>query len=228
MRVRHFHAWFMHLPPPLACAALFLILAVEGIGLPGVPFEPFFLASGALILHGRLGYWPVVLSAAAGNVVGNAIGYALALLAGPYIHGFLLRRLRVPAANLAQGERWVRRYGGRALFVGRWFGPVRTPAILVAGMARMPFAHYAAWSALAALSWTATWQFLAWHFGAAAAALWGRFGFSAVGAVLLAAAAAWFGTRALRSERVLRLQEWRAPHVTRAAGSRGAADSGRR
>lgn len=203
--MRGFQAWFMHLPPPVAYAAIFLVLALEGIGIPGVPFEPFFLVGGALIMHARLGYWPLVLAGAAGNVLGNFIGYRLAFGAGPYVHRFLLERLRLPPSGLLRGEDWVRRYGGRALFIGRWFGPVRTPAILVAGMARMPLLHYLAWSALAALSWTATWQFLAWRFGAAAATLWARFGFSALGALLLAGAFAYLAARALRSERVVQL-----------------------
>jgi membrane protein DedA with SNARE-associated domain len=196
--VRHLYAWFMHLPPPLTYLALFLILMIEGIGLPGVPFEPFFLAGGALMLHHRLGYWPVVAAAAAGNLAGNLIGYALAGLAGPYVQSFLVRRLRVPATSLARGQDWVRRYGGRAMFLGRWFGPVRTPAILVAGIARMPLASYIGWSALAALTWTATWQFLAWRFGAAVAGLWAHLGLGALGVLLALLALGWVAFRALR------------------------------
>jgi membrane protein DedA with SNARE-associated domain len=209
--VRHFYGWFMHLPPPLTYLALFLILAVEGIGLPGVPFEPFFLAGGALILHGRLAYWPAVAAGAAGNVLGNLTGYGLARLAGPYLQTLLVRRLHVPAASLAQGERWVRRYGGRAVLLGRWFGPVRTPAILVAGIARLPLPSYLGWSALAALSWTATWQFLAWRFGAAVAGLWAHFGFAILGAAAIVAAMAWLGTRTLRPARYRPLRQAAEP-----------------
>lgn len=200
--MRHFYAWFMHLPPPLMCLAIFLILTVEGIGLPGVPFEPFFLAGGALILHGRLGYWPIVAAGAAGNLFGNVIGYGLARLAGPHVHGFLVRRLRVPPASLAQGEVWVRRYGGRAVFLGRWFGPVRTPAILVAGIARLNLLSYVGWSALAAVTWTATWQFLAWRFSAAVAGLWTRFGLGVAAAALALAGMLWLLLRSLPQARV--------------------------
>ncbi len=213
--MRHFYAWFMHLPPPLTYLALFFVLVVEGIGLPGVPFEPFFLAGGALILHGRLGYWPAVAAAAAGNLVGNIVGYSLARLTGPFVQDLLVRRLRVPPAGLARGQDWVRRYGGRALFLGRWFGPVRTPAILVAGIARMPLTSYIGWSALAAVTWTATWQFLAWRFGAAVARLWAHLGLAALGVLLVLAAVAWLVVRALRPARL---------HVLRArAGEVGAA-----
>lgn len=196
--MRHFHTWFLHLPPPLAYALVFGILVVEGVGLPGVPFEPFFFATGALIATGRLLFWPVVLAGAAGNVLGNLIGYGVAAWAGRLLRAWVLRRGWLTPERLEAGEQWVRRLGGRALFVGRWFGPIRTPAILASGMVRLPLLDYLAWSALAALSWTATWQFLAWRFGTAAAGLWTTFGFSLVGVALVSIGVTVLIVRAVR------------------------------
>jgi membrane protein DedA with SNARE-associated domain len=87
------------------------------------------------------------------------------------------------------------------LFLGRFFGPVRTPAILLAGLTRMPVASYVAWCGLADLLWVGAWQLALLHFGRVAQVVWDRFGTRAAGvafAVLLAVALAVLGWRLTR------------------------------
>jgi membrane protein DedA with SNARE-associated domain len=183
----HLIRWLTHLRPDVDYGVVFLVTLVEGTGMPGVPFEPIFLGTGYLIAAGHLGYVPAVLAGAGGNLAGNLIGYLVGALAGRYLKGERAARLGLTPERLGRVQRWFRLYGGRTVFIGRWFGPIRTPAILAAGFTHMDPAVYGAWSALGAVSWVGVWLFVTWKFGAAAVRAWHRYGWqSALG---LAAAA---------------------------------------
>lgn len=168
--------WLIGLPPGDVYAVLAAVLVLEGTGLPGVPFEPVFLASGYLMTIGRLHYGAAVAVAAAANLTGNLIGYAIGAAVARSAGAKAKERFGITPERLASAEDWFGRYGGAAVLVGRWFGPIRTPAILAAGFLGMSLPVYTLWSAAASLSWTAAWLFAAWKFGAAAMTVWKRWG----------------------------------------------------
>jgi membrane protein DedA with SNARE-associated domain len=179
-----FADWLLGLPPGDVYAILAVVLALEGTGLPGVPFEPVFAASGYLIGAGRLDFGTAVAVAAAANLCGNLIGYAVGAVVARKAADGWKARVGLTPERVAGAESWFERYGGATLLVGRWFGPIRTPAILAAGFVGMAKTPYLFWSAVAALSWNAAWLFAAWKSGAAAIAAWKRWGARAALAVV--------------------------------------------
>ncbi len=188
------------LAPREVYLSLFLLLVVEGAGVPFVPFEPAFLAAGLLIASGRMSLWGATLVAAAGNLLGNLMGYRVGraagrLLAHRPLWGLTPERLRA-------AERWVLRHGGLAAFAGRFFGLLRTPAILAAGAARYDLLRYTLWSALGSLLWSLAWLAAATYLGAPALAwLERRGGWVVLAAALALAGGAWYAWHRLARRR---------------------------
>jgi len=188
------------LEPVHVYAALFGLLVIEGAGVPLVPFEPAFLAAGLLIASGHMSLWGATLVAAAGNLLGNLLGYKLGRAAG---HLLARRPLwGVTPERLRAAERWVLRHGGLAAFAGRFFGLLRTPAILAAGAARYDLPRYTLWSALGSLVWSLAWLAAATYLGAPAFAwLERRGGWVALAAALALAGGAWYAWHRLARRR---------------------------
>ncbi len=152
--------WLRHLaelPPLLVCGVLFLLLVLEGTGLPLVPFEPAFLAAGILIREGRLSALWVVVAGTLAHLLGNLAGYLAGRRLGAavlHLHG---ARLGISPERLEAAMSWLRRRGGPATVVSRFVGVLRTPAILGAGAAGMDLRSYAGWSLLAGFLWCSAW-----------------------------------------------------------------------
>lgn len=152
--------WLRHLvelPPALVYGVLFLLLVLEGTGLPLVPFEPAFLAAGVLIRDGRMSAAGAVAAGTLAHLLGNLVGYLVGRRLGAaalHLHG---ARLGIAPERLAAALAWLRRRGGPATVVSRFVGILRTPAILGAGAAGMDPRAYAAWSLLAGFLWCSAW-----------------------------------------------------------------------
>lgn len=188
--VLHLRRAFTEMPPRYAYGALAGVLLIEGTGLPLVPFEPLFIATAVLVAQHRLGFWPLVVYAAAGDLLGNLVGYHIGRTVGQILLDRYGARLHFDAARVARTREWFWRFGGGTLFIARFFGPIRTPAILLAGLTRMPLPTYAIWCGVADVLWVAGWQLLLLRFGRLAPALWRRFGHPAAGFAFLALTAA--------------------------------------
>jgi undecaprenyl-diphosphatase len=129
-------------------AALLESLAVIGTILPG---STIVFAGGMLIGLKALDPWLVSIAAVAGAILGDGVSYWL----GHRYHGAIrsMWPLRDHPALLARGEAYFAANGGRSVFLGRFFGPLRAIVPVVAGMANMPAAHFYAMNALSALVW---------------------------------------------------------------------------
>lgn len=153
---------------------IFILMLIEGTGLPGVPFEPFFVTAGMLIGAGKMSFPGALLAGTAGNLAGNLVGYAAGYHAGRYLVQRYGMRLGLTGPRLARVERWFRRYGAGTVLLARWIGPIRSPAILGAGLAGMELRAYAFYSALGALGWNFFWLLLSIQVGRVAALVLSR------------------------------------------------------
>jgi membrane protein DedA with SNARE-associated domain len=136
-----------------APAVVFVITFLES--LPGisllVPATALLLATGALLGTGTLEPGPIVIAAIAGAIVGDAVGFWLSRAYGPDMVRRLLPRSQRRA--YARALLLFRRFGWAAVFFGRFLGPVRAVAPLVAGVARMRERHFQAANIASALVW---------------------------------------------------------------------------
>lgn len=146
-----------------------LIMFLEGTGLPGIPYEAFFLAAGVLIASGHLALVPLLILATVTNTAGTLVGYALGFWGGRP----LLKRygplIGVRPEDIARVEKWYARWGGITIVISRIIGLTRTPAILLAGIAHMNLSAYLFFSALTSLGWCTAQQLIYLYLGRTAA-----------------------------------------------------------
>ncbi len=100
------------------------------------PGTSLLIAAGALMSAGTLPYLPVLAGAVLGAVLGDSVSYWIGRRFGAGI-ARLWPLSRHPDL-LPSGIRFFDRHGGKSVFIGRFFGPVRAVIPLAAGILRMP------------------------------------------------------------------------------------------
>jgi membrane protein DedA with SNARE-associated domain len=101
-----------------------------------IPAWAALVGIGVLISSGNLNFWPVWVAGSIGAALGDWLSYWVGVKLGPPVaHVWPLSR---HPELLPRGEAFVRRWGVLAIFIGRFFGPLRASVPLVAGIFRMP------------------------------------------------------------------------------------------
>jgi membrane protein DedA with SNARE-associated domain len=116
-----------------------------------VPFTTIIVASGALIGAGTLDPWIVLPWGIAGASFGDAVSYWIGLYFDdkvPRVWPF-----RDKPELLEDGHRFFRRWGVLAVFIGRFFGPLRAVVPVVAGMMDMPQLKFQIANVVSAIVW---------------------------------------------------------------------------
>lgn len=107
--------------------------ACVGIGL-FVSGIILFAVSTLLVDQGILGLWQIAPLAFLGALVGDHLSFFLGRRAGPHFHQWrIARRYRL---KLARGEALVVRYGGNAIFLGRFIPAIRSLLPAMLGLSR--------------------------------------------------------------------------------------------
>lgn len=100
------------------------------------PGTTLLIAAGALMAGGKLAYAPVLIAAVLGATLGDTVSYWIGRR-----YGGGLARIWPFSRNpelLPSGIRFFSRHGGKSVFIGRFFGPVRAVIPLAAGIMQMP------------------------------------------------------------------------------------------
>jgi len=120
-----------------AIAVMFITAFGESFAFLGLlfPGTTLLIAAGALIKSGTLSIWPIAFGAVLGAVLGDTVSYWIGRRFGGRLTG-LWPFTRNPEL-LAGGMQFFHRHGGKSVFIGRFFGPVRAVIPLAAGMMRM-------------------------------------------------------------------------------------------
>ncbi len=147
------------LSPALVLVVLFVTLVIEGTGMPWVPYEPIFVVVGQLVEAHRLSSAAALVIGSAGNLLGNLLGYWVGRRAGRALAERYGHRIHLGPKEMRAMEAWFGRYGAATALVGRFFGVIRTPAILGAGLAGMKLHFYLIYSAIGSVIWTAVWTY---------------------------------------------------------------------
>ncbi|HEX3884336.1 MAG TPA: DedA family protein [Stellaceae bacterium] len=115
------------------------------------PGTTLLIAAGALMADGSLPYWPVIIGAVAGAVLGDTVSYWI----GRRYGGALARvwPFSRDPEMLPKGIRFFERHGGKSVFIGRFFGPLRAVIPLAAGVLRMPSGWFWVANFVSAIVW---------------------------------------------------------------------------
>ncbi len=132
-------------------AAVFLLMVLESACIP-IPSEAIMLFSGFAVSKGELTLFGIVAAGVLGNLVGSWIAYAV----GYYGRLDLLeknRLIHLSPKHLAWADRWFERYGSATVFFSRMLPIIRTFISLPAGVARMPFWRFSAFTLAGSVPW---------------------------------------------------------------------------
>ena len=115
------------------------------------PGTTVLIAAGTLLSAGALPFPSILLGAVLGAVLGDSVSYWL----GRRFGGSIARAWpfsRHPDL-LARGILFFERHGGKSVFIGRFFGPIRAVIPLAAGIMLMPRGRFWFANVTSALVW---------------------------------------------------------------------------
>jgi len=116
-----------------------------------VPATVILFGIGGLIGASGIDFWPIWITAVLGAVAGDWLAYALAFrFKAKIAHVWPLSR---DPKLLGHGAAFFQRWGTLAVFVGRFFGPLRAAVPLVAGGCGMPWLKFQGANVASALVW---------------------------------------------------------------------------
>ena len=140
--------------PTAAYGLVFLISFLESLAFFGIVMPGAFLmfGLGVVIANGALGFHPAALAATFGALCGDGLSYWLGRRFKDRLTA-LWPFSRHPGM-LADGRSFFHRHGGKSILLGRFIGPIRPVAPLVAGMLGLAPVRFAAVDLPAALGWS--------------------------------------------------------------------------
>lgn len=149
---------------------LFILSLLESAAIP-IPSEIVLPFAGFLVASGQFLFWPTVLLATAGNVVGSAILFWIGISGGRWILEKYGKYVLIQHHDIERGEAWFDRHGAKAVFWGRMMPVVRTFISLPTGVSRMNFKKFTIFTILGALPW----NFVLVYLGLKAGENWSSF-----------------------------------------------------
>jgi len=118
-----------------------------------LPATVALVAIGALIGASGISFVPIWLSASLGAALGDWLSYWLGMrFKQPIAHIWPLSRY---PDLLPRGHQFVERFGIYAVFLGRFFGPLRATVPLAAGILEMPYLPFQFANFSSAFLWAA-------------------------------------------------------------------------
>lgn len=132
--------------------ALFAAMVLAAAGMP-FPSSLTLIAMGSFVAQGELDFWPVVLSGAAGAIVGDQIGYAFGRYGGRPLLAAVTQRIG-GADKVAQAEAYSRKWAGWGIFFSRWLiGPLGPWINVTSGLTEYHWGQFVALDVVGELLW---------------------------------------------------------------------------
>jgi membrane protein DedA with SNARE-associated domain len=138
-------------PPIVAALAFAESLAFISLLVPA--WSVLVLMGGLVGEKTGIAFWPILAAGAVGAALGDWLSYWIGIKAGPAV-GNVWPLSRNPGL-IPRGERFVKRWGAPAIFIGRFFGPLRAAVPLVAGIFLMPWWRFQIANWVSAFVWVA-------------------------------------------------------------------------
>jgi membrane protein DedA with SNARE-associated domain len=118
-----------------------------------IPAWTILVALGALLGESGVSFWPILVGGAVGAALGDWLSYWIGIKVGPAVAN--VWPLSRSPTLIPRGERFVTRWGAFAIFIGRFFGPLRAAVPLVAGIFLMPWWRFQIANFVSAFVWVA-------------------------------------------------------------------------
>ena len=161
------------LPSWVVFLLVFLAPCLEASAFVGsvFPGEIAVFIGGVLAYQGRLPLAGVMAAAVAGAIIGDSIGYWVGRRYGRRLIRFLLGKVPIVRKHLDReldrAESYLRRRGGRAVFLGRYTAALRVLVPGLAGMSDMHYPRFLFWNVTGGATWAVGFVLLGYVAGAA-------------------------------------------------------------
>ncbi len=145
-------------------AAVMVILTFESLGLP-LPGESLLIFASVLAGRGELSLLPLMLSAWAGALLGDNIGYLIGRRLGRAIVLRYGGKIGINADRLNRVEAVFARYGPLTVAFARFLNVLRQLNGVVAGMLKMDWRRFLVFNALGGALWVSVWTLAGYYLG---------------------------------------------------------------
>ena len=157
-------SWLQHFHGPVAYIICGLLVFGEAAMLLGfvIPGETAALVGGALAGTHHvelLVMLPVVVGSA---IIGDSVGYEVGKIMGPWL---LEHRPLRGHAGVRRGQALLMRWGGPAVFLGRWVALARALVPGLTGMSGMRYRTFLVFNALGGIAWGTTFVMIGYGAG---------------------------------------------------------------
>lgn len=148
--------WVVDVINEIGYVGVALLVALENL-FPPIPSEVVLPFAGFHASDGHSTLWGMVIAATIGSLVGAWILYGIAALIGPdRTHRFVERFgkwFRLTSDDIAKSERWFDRHASLSVLLCRCVPLVRSLISIPAGLRRMNFGVFTAYTALGSAVW---------------------------------------------------------------------------
>lgn len=133
--------------------AIFIIVFLEYLNLPGFPAGIIMPLSGVMAAKGNIHFfWVMVITVSAG-LLGSLLLYALGYKGGEFFLNAYTKRFPKQKEGLEKNIEWVRQKGAVGVFVAKLMPMIRTIVSIPAGVLKMPMRQYLISSTLGIFVW---------------------------------------------------------------------------
>jgi membrane protein DedA with SNARE-associated domain len=160
-------------------AAIFPILVLESLGAP-LPGESLLIIAAVLAGRGDLSFPGLLVSAWAGAVIGDNIGYMIGRMLGHRVVWRYGARIGLTSTRLRKVEKVFAQYGPVTVGLARFVSVLRQLNGIVAGTVKMDWWRFLLFNAVGGALWVLVWTMVGFYLGshgAHIAALLDKLGF---------------------------------------------------
>jgi membrane protein DedA with SNARE-associated domain len=144
--------WLIDLFARYGYAVVFLGVFLENTGLP-VPGETMLLAGAALAHFGRLSLGAVIVTAIAGAILGDNLGFFIGRHGGRRLAEKYGGRVGLSPGRLAEFDRFFDRHGPKTVFAARFITGLRVVGAVLAGASGLRWPIFLFYNATGAIVW---------------------------------------------------------------------------
>ena len=130
-----------------------VLMALESCNIP-IPSEIILPLSGFLVGQGTFAFWPAVLAGTVGGTLGSAVSYWIGALGGRPLMLKYGKYVLISASDAAKADWYFEKYGEATAFFSRLLPVIRTFISLPAGITRMHFGKFVAYTFAGSLIWS--------------------------------------------------------------------------
>lgn len=144
---------------------LFLIIFAETgfVVTPFLPGDSLLFTAGTFAAIGALNVLWVFVIVAVAAILGDTINYSIGKFLGS--KAFEKYPKIFKKEYLERTENFYKRYGNKAIVLGRFVPIVRTFAPFVAGVGKMKYSNFLMYNIIGGIAWTALFVFGGYYFG---------------------------------------------------------------